>query len=108
LQDGGSIPGKGNYGIFSLLHRIEIVPGDHPASCLMGTGRGGGFPRVKRSGCETDHSPPTSAEVKNAWNYTSTSPIRLHCMYIVKHSFTSIITFLLVSSFVDSVFKVKE
>jgi hypothetical protein len=32
--------------------------------------------RVKRPGCEADHSPPSSAEVKNAWNYTSTPPIR--------------------------------
>jgi hypothetical protein len=29
-------------------------------------------PEVKRPGCETDHSPPSSAEVKNAWSYTST------------------------------------
>jgi hypothetical protein len=34
--------------------------------------------RVKRPKRETDHSPPSSAEVKNAWNYTSTLPIRLH------------------------------
>jgi hypothetical protein len=27
---------------------------------------------VKRLGREADHSPPSSAEVKNAWNYTST------------------------------------
>jgi hypothetical protein len=27
---------------------------------------------------ETDHSPPSSAEVKDAWSYTSTLPIRLH------------------------------
>jgi len=27
---------------------------------------------------ETDHSPPSSPEVKNAWSYTSTSSIRLH------------------------------
>jgi len=27
---------------------------------------------VKRPGRETDHSPPSSAEVKNAWSYTST------------------------------------
>jgi len=27
---------------------------------------------VKRSGREADHSPPSSAEVKNAWSYTST------------------------------------
>jgi hypothetical protein len=33
---------------------------------------------VKRPGSEADHSPPSSAEVKNAWSYTSTPPIRLH------------------------------
>jgi hypothetical protein len=27
---------------------------------------------------EVDHSPPSSAEVKNVWTYTSTPPIRLH------------------------------
>jgi len=25
-----------------------------------------------------DHSPPSSAEVKNAWSYTSTHPVSLH------------------------------
>jgi hypothetical protein len=34
--------------------------------------------RIKRPGCEADHSPQSSAEVKNAWSYTSTPPIRLH------------------------------
>jgi hypothetical protein len=29
---------------------------------------------VKRLGCEADHSPPTSAEVKKIWIYTSTPP----------------------------------
>jgi hypothetical protein len=33
---------------------------------------------VKRPGRETDNSPPSSAEVKNAWSYNSTPPIRLH------------------------------
>jgi hypothetical protein len=33
---------------------------------------------VKRPGREADHSPPSSAEVKNVWRYTSTSPIRVH------------------------------
>jgi hypothetical protein len=32
-------------------------------------------PEVKRPGREADHSPPCSAEVKNAWSYTS---VRLH------------------------------
>jgi hypothetical protein len=33
---------------------------------------------VKRPGREADHSLPSSAEVKNAWSYTSIPPIRLH------------------------------
>jgi hypothetical protein len=32
---------------------------------------------VKRPGRESDHLPPSSAEV-NEWSYTSTPPIRLH------------------------------
>jgi hypothetical protein len=32
------------------------------------------FPGVKRPGREADHSPPTSAEVKKMWIYTSTPP----------------------------------
>jgi hypothetical protein len=35
-------------------------------------------PRVEQSVCEADRSRPCSAEVKNAWSYTSTTPIRLH------------------------------
>jgi hypothetical protein len=31
-------------------------------------------PEVKRPGREADHSPPTSAEVKKTWIYTSTPP----------------------------------
>jgi hypothetical protein len=50
---------------------------------------------VKRLGREADHSPPSSTEVKNAWSYTSTLPIRLHGvmlrkkaqgLYLKKHS----------------------
>jgi len=33
---------------------------------------------VKRPGREADHSPPSSVEVKNAWSYIFTPPIRLH------------------------------
>jgi hypothetical protein len=46
--------------------------GVHPNSYKGGTG--GSFPRIKRQGREADHSPPTSAEVKKMWIYTSTSP----------------------------------
>jgi hypothetical protein len=33
---------------------------------------------VKWPGHEADHSPLSSADIKNAWNYTSTPLIRLH------------------------------
>ena len=33
---------------------------------------------VKLPVCEVNHSPTTSAEVKNEWSYTSTLPIWLH------------------------------
>jgi hypothetical protein len=32
------------------------------------------FTGTNRLGCEVDHSPTSSAEVKNAWSYTSTPP----------------------------------
>jgi hypothetical protein len=34
-------------------------------------GTGGSFPGVKRPRSEVDHSPPTTAEVKKIWIYTS-------------------------------------
>jgi hypothetical protein len=61
---------------FSLHHCVQNGSGAHPASYPMDTG--GSFPGVKRPGREADHSPPSSAEVKNEWSYTSTPPIRLH------------------------------
>jgi hypothetical protein len=45
-----------------LYHRVQNGSGAHPASYLMGTGAlslG-----VKRPGREADHSPPSSAEVR--------------------------------------------
>jgi hypothetical protein len=35
-------------------------------------GTGGSFPWGKAAGNEANHSPPSIAEVKNAWSYTST------------------------------------
>jgi hypothetical protein len=43
-----------------------------PLSLLSNGYQGPFSPRVKRQGREADHSPPSSAEVKNAWSYTST------------------------------------
>jgi hypothetical protein len=39
-------------------------------------------PGVKQLGRETDHLPPSSAEVKNAWSYTSIPPIHFMTLCI--------------------------
>jgi len=36
----------------------------------------GSFPWVKRTGRDVDHSPSSSAEVKNEWSYNYSPPIR--------------------------------
>jgi hypothetical protein len=52
---------------------VQTGSGAHPA-WVPGTLTLG----VKRPGSEADHSPPSSAEVKNAWSYTTIPPVRLH------------------------------
>jgi hypothetical protein len=59
-------------GFVSLRHRVLAGSGAHPASYLMGTmviSLG-----LKWPGCEVNHAPSSSAEVKNVWRYTSTTP----------------------------------
>jgi hypothetical protein len=72
----GSIPGRCNDGIFFFRHHVQTDAGAHPASYPMGTD-GLSFPAVKRPGVKLT-SPPSSADVKNAWSYTSIPPIYLH------------------------------
>jgi hypothetical protein len=45
---------------------------------------------VKRPGCEVNHSPPSSAEVKNGWSYTSTIHECIHCLDQANFNFTLI------------------
>jgi len=52
---------------------VQIVPGDHPASCKMGYRVfPGGKVRPERA---ADHSPPSSAAVMEEYSYTSTHPL---------------------------------
>jgi hypothetical protein len=55
---------------FSLHHRVQNGSAAHPVSFPMGSGPGALTLRLKRTGREADHSPPSSSEVKNAWGYT--------------------------------------
>jgi hypothetical protein len=48
-------------------------------------GTRGTFPGIKRSGLEGEHSPPSSAQVKNAWSYTSAPPYVFMARFLVKH-----------------------
>jgi hypothetical protein len=66
LEDRGSrVRFREGAGNVSLHYRVQNGSGAHPASYPMGTG-------VLSLGGKADHSSPSSAEVENAWSYTST------------------------------------
>jgi hypothetical protein len=70
-QGGGrSSPGRVKSFYFSISSRPALGSTQPPIKI----GTGGSFPGVKRQGREADHSPPTSAEVKKMYIYTSTPP----------------------------------
>jgi hypothetical protein len=85
-RSGGTVLGYGlddrgfesrqGMGIFlsTTASRAVLGPTQPPIQCVPGALSLG----VKPPARETDHSPPSSAEVKNAWSYTSTLAIRLH------------------------------
>jgi hypothetical protein len=54
--------------LFTTASRTALEPTQPPIQWVPGTLSLG----IKRPGREADHSPPSSAEVKNAWSYTST------------------------------------
>jgi len=108
MDDQVLIPGR--CGNSSLCHRLQTDSEVHSASYLMGTGVL--TPGVKRPGREADHSPPSTAEVKPEWSYTSTPQyIFMSCClikqlsngyvlkasYLIKHgnNFTYLLTYLL-------------
>jgi len=58
----------------SVRHRVKTSSGTHSASCRIGIVGGTVSPVLKRSGRETDESPPPSTEVSNVWSNTSIPP----------------------------------
>jgi hypothetical protein len=69
LDDRGNLPPQGlETFLFTTASRPALGPTQPPIQWVPGALS----LEVKRPGREADHSPPTSAEVKNAWSYTST------------------------------------
>jgi hypothetical protein len=60
--------------LFTTASRTGLRPTQPPIQWVPGAPSLG----VKRPGRGADHSPPSSAEVKNVWRYISTPPIHLH------------------------------
>jgi hypothetical protein len=58
--------------ICSLPHWHQTGSTSHPAFHSMSTG--GSFRGIKRPDRKADHSVPSSVDVQNAWNCTSTTP----------------------------------
>jgi hypothetical protein len=61
----------------------DLGPNHHPIQRVPVVPTSG----VERVGREVDHSPPTSAKVKNVWSYNSNAPM---CFHNVEDNFTFI------------------
>jgi hypothetical protein len=65
-----SSPGRGNNFVVSTSSRTVLGPTEPPIQWVMVALS----PGVNRPGREAEHSPPSSAEVKKTWIYTSSLP----------------------------------
>jgi hypothetical protein len=63
-------PGRVKNFLFSMLSRLVLRPTQPPVHWVPGALSLG----IKWLWHDADHSPPTSAEVKKMWIYTSTFP----------------------------------
>jgi len=81
LDDRSSIPRKDrNFFIFTTASKPALVPTQPPIQWIPAALSLG----LRLPGLETDNSSPSSAEVTNAWNYTSTSPYVFMVWYLIK------------------------
>jgi hypothetical protein len=85
VNDLGLIPRRSwDFFLFATVSRLVLGPTQPPIQGYRGGG-GAPFCEVKRPGREAGHSPTSSAEGKNAWNYKSTPPYVFMVWYLVKH-----------------------
>jgi hypothetical protein len=75
--------------LFTTASRMALGPTQPPIQWEPGL-----FPwGVKRPGREADHSPPSSAKVKNVWSYTSIPPLLFMEWCLVNHRDKFVFTF---------------
>jgi hypothetical protein len=74
--------------LFATVSRLALGHTQPSIQWILGTLT----PRVKQLGHKADYSPPSSAEVKNAWSYASTPPYIFMACCLVKYrdNFTSL------------------
>jgi hypothetical protein len=70
LDGWGSIPGRSNIFLFSIATRPALGPTRPPIQSELEVISLG----VKQPACEADHSPPSSTDVKNGQEATSSLP----------------------------------
>jgi hypothetical protein len=81
LDDQGSrvrFPVGAGIFLYTTTSRTALGPTQPPIQWVPGALSLG----IKQLGHEADHSPPSSAQVKNVWSYTSTPPVRLQGMVL--------------------------
>jgi hypothetical protein len=79
---GWMIGGESRQGLGIFFFTTASRPALGPTQSRIQWVPGGPFLGVKRPGREADHSLPSNADVKNAWSYTSTPPVRLHIVVL--------------------------
>jgi hypothetical protein len=84
--------------LFATTTRPALGPTQTPIQWVLGAPS----PGVKWIGCETDHSPPYSVEVKNEWSYTSTPHVFM-VWYLISTKDNFIFTSKVISDKCDSI-----
>ena len=82
--EGPGFESRGGEVLFLFSKTLQTAPGAHPASYSIGTGVLPGLKLIER---DADHSPQSSAQVKNEWSCTPTPPICPHGMDRDKFNF---------------------
>jgi hypothetical protein len=67
--------------LFTTASRTALGPTRPPIQLVLAAFS----PGVERPRHVSDHSTPSRDDVKNAWSYTSTPPIRVHGVVLIKH-----------------------